>query len=181
MQRTALGTVQPHVIEIDSDSDVEEDRFMTAFLNLETIEDQSQSSINYFPDDYGSGGLEAIPQPVAPQSPPTPVLITDPGVLYELYRDKVLEVFPDVCRDHLTTLYNAQLEGLGVERTAAANDALSQAVILQILDAEKYPKESDRRKKLKRKRRSGSDSEGEDEGYTAPGRSRATAKVIQEA
>ena len=173
--------MQPNVIEIDSDSDVEDDRFMTAFLNLETIEDQSASSINYFPDDYGNGGPEAGPQPVASRYPSTPVLIADPGVLYQLYLDKVLEVFPDVCRDHLNTLYNAQLEGFGAERTATANDDLSQAVIVQILDSEQYPKESDRRKMLKRKRRAGSNSESEDEEYTAPGRSRATVKEIQEA
>ena len=182
MTRNVLqGTIQPQVIEIDSDSDVEEDKLVTAFLNHEYIEDRSQSSTNYFSDSYSNEGLEAISPPAAPYEPPVPILITDPGLLFELYLNKVLEVFPDVCRDHVTALYNAQLEGFGIERTAAANEALSQAVILQILDSEKYPKESDRRKLLKRKRRSGSESEGEVEWYTAPGRSRATAMEIQEA
>ncbi|MCJ1282927.1 hypothetical protein MMC26_002253 [Xylographa opegraphella] len=189
MNTNAPPTIVPReVIEIDSDTD--SDTFnrsnpFAAFFDLETI-DQAFPDIPDYPS-HENGDVEQTALPLrtateaASEAAYQPVLITNPEVLYQLYLDKVLEVFPDVCRDYLRTLYDGQAAAFPVERSQLVNEELSQAVIVQILDAEKYPTEKEKKKKLKRKRAEGSDSEEEEKNYTRLSRPRITAAEIQDA
>ena len=172
------------MIEIDSDTDSDPgdgaDPF-SSFFDLEAI-DQA------FPDipDYAGYEVSNVEQIALPHHETTeaalqPVVITDPEVLYQLYQDRVLEVFPDICHDYLKELYDTHTAGFAAERSQLVNEELSQTVIMEILDAEKYPTENDKKKKLKRKRTEGSDDEEEEFQYTRPNRAKITAAEIQDA
>ncbi|KAI9787172.1 MAG: hypothetical protein M1839_003407 [Geoglossum umbratile] len=79
-----------------------------------------------------------------PMSPPAPAKSTQDECL-----SKALEVFPDISRDYVLKLYDE----------AADTPDLPEQLILQILDGgAKYPKETDSRKELKRKRQDDSDT-----------------------
>ncbi|MCJ1435209.1 hypothetical protein MMC27_004581 [Xylographa pallens] len=176
-------TVSREVIEIDSDTDSDLENGgnpFASFFDLATI-DQAFSDIPDYTG-YESSDVEqtALPHWTATEPAYKPVLITDPEILYQLYMGKVLEVFPDVCRDHLRTLYDTHAAAFPVERSQLVNEELSQAVIVQILDAEKYPTEKEK-KKLKRKRAEGSDDEEEEKNYTRLSRPRITGAEIQDA
>ena len=85
-----------------------------------------------------------------PAEPPIDVDITSG---YDACLQEVLEIFPDISRDHVQHLYDAQL------LQPRNGQAIAQHLITQILDAGKYPKEKDRLKELKRKRFADSDEE----------------------
>lgn len=72
---------------------------------------------------------------------------------YEACLQEVLEVFPDISRDHVQQLYDAQMP------VPMDGQTIPQHLISQILDKGKYPKEKDRLKELKRKRFVDSDEE----------------------
>ena len=72
---------------------------------------------------------------------------------YDACLQEVLEIFPDISRDHVQQLYDAQL------LQPRDGQAIAQHLTTQILDAGKYPKEKDRLKELKRKRFADSDEE----------------------
>lgn len=60
---------------------------------------------------------------------------------------ELLEVFPDISREHVQSLYN----NLNLQDSPFAQTA-AQVLIEKVLDGGKYPKEKDRIKELKRKR-----------------------------
>ncbi|KAI9801813.1 MAG: hypothetical protein M1825_003186 [Sarcosagium campestre] len=57
-----------------------------------------------------------------------------------IWQQKILDLFPDICRDHLDQL----AENLGAEPSRRAIEALA----IDLLDAESYPKEKDRLERL---------------------------------
>ncbi|KAF2460953.1 hypothetical protein BDY21DRAFT_136037 [Lineolata rhizophorae] len=88
---------------------------------------------------------------VSHASPANPMLLTE-----EDFLQKVLEVFPDIARDHVLEAY----------RERAAMGRVDQEwcgeFIVQVLDANSYPKERDR-KDLKRKRGDVADAGGSED------------------
>ncbi|KAI9782754.1 MAG: hypothetical protein M1835_003946 [Candelina submexicana] len=79
--------------------------------------------------------------------------------------DRILEVFPDICHDHIGQLYENRPAEIDV-----GNDP-SSALILKILDSGTYPKEKDRKIDLKRKREEEA-TDDEKEAATWEGRDR---------
>ena len=75
---------------------------------------------------------------------------------YQTCLNAVIEVFPDICHDHVQQLYDAGLqdpENLQPAVLMHTPQDISQGIIMKILDGGgKYPKEKDRIKELKRKR-----------------------------
>ncbi|MCJ1384544.1 hypothetical protein MMC17_007661 [Xylographa soralifera] len=177
-------TFSREVIEIDSDTDSDTENGanpFAPFFDLETIDQAFPDIPDYAGYESSNAEQTALPHRIATEDAYRPVLITDPEVLYQLYLDKILEVFPDVCHDHLRTLYDTNAAAFPVERSQLVDEELSQAVIVQILDAEKYPTEKEKKKKLKRKRAEGSDGEEDEVNYTRPSRPKITAAEIQDA
>lgn len=158
--------IQREIIEIE-DGNSDGDNAWGQFFTLE-----DDDTFDYVPDDITD--VETPPLnaavPLAPvrlfSSSPYPS-ITDPEILYLIYFEKVLEVFPDICHEHVRVLYNARTRAFGEQQSAAPENEVSQGVILQILDTGNYPKEKDKKKQLKRKRSSGSGSNEEDTEWTA--------------
>lgn len=66
---------------------------------------------------------------------------------YDACLGEILEVFPDISREHVQSLYN----NLNHENGPYAQTA-AQILIEKVLDGGNYPKEKDRIKELKRKR-----------------------------
>jgi hypothetical protein len=171
------GIRRQDFIVINSDSD--EDDLFNQFLvrqrddQLSPSPDTSRFEIQVNRQDTGSDLA-----PILPWSPPT--IIGDPKALYEQCQEKVLEVFPDVCRDHLKTIYDEESILFEAARSAESNDQLAQAVIIKLLESETYPKESEKRKMLKRKRTT-SDEEEEEGRYRSLDRPKLTTQEIQEA
>lgn len=99
---------------------------------------------NYLHDDVSGVHISPLPsQTPAPYSN-APRMTATP---YETCLAEVLEVFPDVSREHVQSLYdNLNHQAAPFAQTAA------QVLIERILDEGKYPKEKDRIKELKRKR-----------------------------
>ena len=89
---------------------------------------------------------------------------------------RILELFPDISSDHVQQLYDTRMETpLGL------HDDLGHELIMQILDAGKYPKERDRLNDLKRKR-SPEDSDTEEIAkWSDPNRGGQTFEYLQEA
>ena len=79
-------------------------------------------------------------------------LITDSTTLYRLFSNKVLDVFPNIDRDFLKSLYDKRVNAFGPQKSAAPQDDMSEGVILEILDTENYPKVEPKEKSKKRKR-----------------------------
>ena len=168
--------VQTDVIQIDSDSD--DDDLLGDFYA--TIRDGNEVlPFAMLENDFDAPIPEAPTQISEPT--PSPELVTDPEVLYQLYLDKVLEVFPDICHDHVRLLYDTRVQAFGPQRSTSASEDMSQGVIMQILDAEKYPKQKDTTKKLKRKRSTVSDGERDDDEFATVDRPRLRLQETQEA
>lgn len=74
----------------------------------------------------------------------------DESTYYVACLAEILEVFPDICHDHVRQLYDAQLQKTTDDDSQRAG--ITQELILQILDFKNYPKEKDRINELKRKR-----------------------------
>ena len=72
---------------------------------------------------------------------------------YDTCLQEIMEIFPDISRDHVQQLYDAQL------LQPRDGQSLAQHLITHILEKGKYPKEKDRLKELKRKRYVDSDEE----------------------
>ncbi|MCJ1394416.1 hypothetical protein MMC18_007294 [Xylographa bjoerkii] len=177
-------TASREVIEIDSDTDSDTENGanpFAPFFDLETIDQAFPEIPDYIGYESSDAEQTALSHRTATEAASKPVVITDPEVLYQLCLDKVLEVFPDVCRDHVRTLYDTHAAAFPAERSQFVNEELSQAVVMQILDAEKYPTEKDKKKKLKRKRIEGSDDEVEEMNYIRPSRPKITTAEIQDA
>ena len=132
-------------------------------------------------DDAGEGFLPLLPEDhFRDQSLPLhwnsatdfadlPLEATDPNVLYQIYLDQILGVFPDICLDHIKKLFNAHIRAGNDQSAITAND-FSQAIITQILDTGRYPKEKDKRRDLKRKRPTKEESDDEGIKWTSPDR-----------
>lgn len=72
---------------------------------------------------------------------------------YEICLNEILEVFPDISREHVQQAYNKHMEALGSYQPQVAT--IAQTLIEKFLDKGAYPKERDRIKELKRKRSQG--------------------------
>ncbi|MCJ1465874.1 hypothetical protein MMC07_004493 [Pseudocyphellaria aurata] len=72
---------------------------------------------------------------------------------------EILEIFPDISRDHVRQLYEVEYQKIE-DDSQRAN--ISQIIILGILDAKTYPKEKDKVNELKRKRSNVLDSDEEE-------------------
>ena len=166
--------VQQDAIQIDSDSDDDE-----PCGNFSTNSENGNGLLPFslLEDDLDMLLPGVIAENTGPEVPAR--IETDPEVLYQLYLDKVLEVFPDICRDHARLLYDTQLQGLGSERTPRIIEYMSQGVIMQILDSDKYPKQRDKKKKLKRKR--STESNRESDNFERVDRPRLRLEETQEA
>ena len=192
---TALGATEHEVIDISSDTDTDNDGdedgstietdadLFNDFLNL-PVDD-----FNPFLDPYGASenlygepeGLDGDVRHIVPAPPMAPVSRPDPEDCYKLFLRKILEVFPDHCRDQLKKLYDARfVDGQGPRSRAAVKESAVE-IILQIVQTDDYPKETDRKKNLKRKRSAESDTEEEHAQYTAPARQKAGSFLIHEA
>ena len=168
--------VRRDAIQIDSDSDDDE-----PCGNLFTDSENGHqvlpfSLLEHDLDLLVPGVIAEKTEPDVPAS-----VVTNPEVLYQLYLDKVLEVFPDICRDHARLLYDTQLQALGPQRSPKIIEYMSQGVIMQILDSEKYPKQRDTKKKLKRKRSTESNRESDSENFEKVDRPRLRLEETQEA
>ncbi len=75
---------------------------------------------------------------------------------YERCLLEVLELFPDISRDHVKILYDAKTQR---DRAESPPSTIVQDLIETILEKDKYPKEKDRLNDLKRKRSKDSDQE----------------------
>ena len=168
--------MQVDAIQIDSDSDDDE-----PCGNFST---DSENGNELLPFALLENDLDLLVSGVVAEKTESGVtagIVTDPEVLYQLYLDKVLEVFPDICRDHARRLYDTQLQILGSQRSPRIIEYMSQGVIMQILDSEKYPKHRDTKKKLKRKRSTESSRESENENFERADRPRLRLEETQEA
>jgi len=193
---TALNATEYEVIDISSDTDTDGDEdnsivetdadLFNDFLNLpvdnfDPFLDPYGTSENLYGGPEGPEGPDEDIRHFVPASPTAPVSRPDPEDCYKLFLRKILEVFPDYCRDQLKELYGARfVDGQG-PRSRAAVKEVAVEIILQIVQTDKYPKETDRKKNLKRKRSAESDIEEEHALYTAPARAKAGPFAIQEA
>ena len=154
------------VIEDDSSDTTKDDgsddgslgeEIMRTTLALQEI-DEAALDITHSPFDNAFN----FDQPLRPST-----ITIDPKTRYRLYLDKVLEVFPDISLDHARSLYDTSQQ----QPLHSPDDDVSQAIITQILDTGKYPKEKDKKKDTKRKRTTGSGSDEDDSEWTSPDRS----------
>ena len=115
--------------EENDGQDESEDLFFESFVN------QDVSGVHISP----------VPNraPPAPHSSGTRTVVSP----YEKCLAELLEVFPDISREHVQSLYNSLDDQNGLYAQTAA-----QVLIEKVLDRGKYPKEKDRIKELKRKR-----------------------------
>lgn len=109
-------------------------------------EDYSDNSFfeNFLDEDVS--GVRISPVPIrtpAPYSSETSTVVSS----YEKCLTELLELFPDISREHVRSLYNGLDQPISLHAQTAA-----QVLIDKVLDGGKYPKEKDRIKELKRKR-----------------------------
>ena len=109
-------------------------------------QEESDNSLfeNFLDEDVSGVHISPIPNRTpAPYSSETRTAVSP----YERCLAEVLEVFPDISREHVQSLYNSLDDQNGLYAQTAA-----QLLIEKILDGSTYPKEKDRIKELKRKR-----------------------------
>ena len=109
-------------------------------------QDESDNSFfeNFLNEDVSGVHISPMPNRTpAPYSSGTRTVVSP----YEKCLAELLEVFPDISREHVQSLYNRLDDQNGLYAQTAA-----QALIEKVLDGGKYPKEKDRIKELKRKR-----------------------------
>ena len=133
--------------------------------------------------------IESSPEPaqnlhtlsLTPEVFQAETFLLEPEVLYQLYLDDILEVFPDICLDYAKELFDTQIQQFPPDGTVACIKFLSERVASQIIEKEdSYPKESAKRKKLKRKRSSSreSDSESDDDWRTEHRRLQSAQEIV---
>lgn len=146
------------VIEIEDSSEYEdEDTFAPELLSLDNFD---HDGLGYgvdpaycrFGDDRDARISQNSTPDLSAQQPPS----------FEDCLGRVVEVYPDICHDHVRRLYDTQVLAFVPQAVVSPQDQISQLLIVQILDDDKYPKESDRRKELKRKRCTALDSDEDD-------------------
>ena len=109
-------------------------------------QDESDNSFfeNFLNEDVSGVHISPVPNPTpAPYSSGTRTVVSP----YDKCLAELLEVFPDISREHVQSLYNSLDDQNGLYAQTAA-----QLLIEKVLDGGKYPKEKDRIKELKRKR-----------------------------
>lgn len=124
----------PHdVIDLDSEEDT----------------DGQEGSDNSFFDNYLNDEVSSVH--ISPVPDRTPNLYAHGSsaapLPYDACLAEVIEVFPDISREHVQTLYNNLNHQNGPYAQTPA-----QVLIEKVLDGGKYPREKDRIKELKRKR-----------------------------
>ena len=139
------------VIELDSDSD-------DGFFNL------------LVPEPQAAAIRRTSPNRVAAGRPP------DESRSFQGCLNRILELFPDISQDYVQQLYDMR-----TENPSGPHDDIRHELIMQILDAEKYPKESDRLNDLKRKRVSEDSDAEEIAKWTNPNRGVQSFEYLQEA
>lgn len=131
------------IIEIDSDSASEDfDPSIDDLINFDDVEDDLNNDQD---DNETLLRLEDLGEP-----PDLWTAHIDENTYYAACLAEILEVFPDICHDHVRQIYDAQLQKTADDDLQRAN--ITQQLILQILDVKKYPKDKDRANELKRKR-----------------------------
>lgn len=140
----------------DEDEDEDGDAFSSELLNLDNSPNDGLGRVD--PAYYGFGHTRdaQVRQDSIPNLP------TQPPPSFEDCLARVIEVYPDICHDHVRRLYEVQVLPFHSQAGIDPQDQISQLLIVQILDADKYPKERDRRKELKRKRSIALDSDEEE-------------------
>ena len=99
---------------------------------------------SFLNDDVSSVHISPVPSRApAPSADGTRTVVSS----YEKCLAELLEVFPDISREYIQSLYNSLGDQNGLYVQTAA-----QVLIEKVLDEGKYPKEKDRIKELKRKR-----------------------------
>ena len=147
---------QGQIIEIEDDSE-NDDFQLDEFFEIGAFEDPFNR------DDLLESTLPRVPSPTTS---------------HRACVDRVLEVFPDISRDHLQQLYDARI----TTPTTTRDDDVFGDLVRQIADAEKYPKEKDRLRELKRKISEVLNSDQEDAAtWAAQGRGTATWDYSQAA
>ena len=99
---------------------------------------------DFLNDDISGVHISPVPNQTPGPDSTRPHMAVSP---YETCLAEILEVFPDISREHVQSLYN----NLNHQESPFAQTA-SQILIESILDGGKYPREKDRIKELKRKR-----------------------------
>ena len=99
---------------------------------------------NYFNDEVSSVHDSPV---LGPASAPYSRETRPAASPYDACLAEIIEVFPDISREHVQALYNKMDHQNGPYTPRAA-----QILIEKILDGGNYPKEKDRIKELKRKR-----------------------------
>lgn len=121
------------VIDLDSDEDT----------------DGQENSDNSFFDNYLNDEVSSVHiSPVPARTPATYAGGISAAILtYDACLAEIIEVFPDISREYVQSLYNNLDHRHGPYAQTAA-----QILIEKILDGGNYPREKDRIKELKRKR-----------------------------
>lgn len=108
--------------------------------------------------------FEAIHLNNAPQPPSSTHVRLDP---YPACLAEILSIFPDIALDHVRLMYDKHVQAAGPvmanenDSTTAQALIIAQALIGEILDGGRFPKEKERAKELKRKRTDRSSDEEE--------------------
>lgn len=148
------------VIEIEDSSseyeDEDEDAFPPELLNLDNFDNDELDAVDPAHYRFGYNRDTSVRQDSIPNLP------TQQPPSFEDCLGRVIDVYPDICHDHVRRLYDIQVQSFDPQARISPQDQISQLLIVHILDADKYPKERDRRKELKRKRSIALDSDEED-------------------
>ena len=118
-------------------------------LSDEEETDGQEDSDNSFFDNYLNEDVSGVHISPVRSRTPAPYSNGNRTVVpsYEACLAEVLEVFPDISREHVQSLYNDLIQQENLYAQPAA-----QVLIEKVLDGGKYPKEKDKLKELKRKR-----------------------------
>ena len=118
-------------------------------LDSEDDFDLKEDSDNSFFDLYLNEEVSGVHTSPVPGGTPAPSSSVPPTTVspYNTCLAEILEVFPDISREHVQSLYDK----LNHQNDPYAQTA-AQALIEKVLDGGNYPKEKDRIKELKRKR-----------------------------
>ena len=117
-------------------------------LSEEDSDDQEDGDNSFF-HNFLNEEVSSLHHSPVPSRTPAPHFSGTRTVVspYESCLAELLEVFPDISREHVQSLYNdLNHQDSPFVQTAA------QVLIEKVLDGGKYPKEKDRIKELKRKR-----------------------------
>ena len=98
---------------------------------------------------FGSLGSEKMP----------PLSADDPTRLFDLFKERVLEMFPDVCPQSLHQTFEMRARAPDGHLLAMTLDEISQSVIDEILENPDYPRQPPPAKGKKRKRSENEDSD----------------------